>query len=348
MFRGPRAGHRLVHGFGMMLVAVLVSASLTPSVSAVADDLPRGTTLRPGQIERGEDTRKLHLEGRVIVDGDRRTRVEQGRFVNLLGRVGDEYLVRTIPSDYRSWRLLRIDRDGNAVELMDGGRNIPLAIASDDGSHVALIRFGQDRSRLTVADSWDGAVLRDRRFLGHLEVMDYGPRRLVLTQWPGPRSRTFWWNPHNNRQVRISNRPALLADVSADRVSLFLGHVSDCLRVAPLSEPRRRLWRSCRDRVIAFSPDGRRMITGLQGDDHFPPVVQVRRIHGRLQATYRAKAIGFAVWENNRSVLIEAMGRSYTAVVRCTPRQQCERATRLHKNPGHPQGLDWGFPEYRT
>lgn len=348
MYQAPRASHRLAHRFGKMLVAVLVTAPLMATGNAMADDLPRGTTLRPGQIERGPDTRKLHIEGRVIVHGDRRIRVDQGPFVNLLGRAGDEYLVRAVRSDYRSWQLLRVDRDGGVVELRDGGWKVPLAIASDDGSRVVLVRVGPHRTRFTVVNSATGAVLRDRRFRGHIEVLDYGPRRLVLTEWPGRRSRTFWWNPHNNRQVRISNRPALLADVSADRVSLFLGPVSDCIRVAPLSEPRRRLWRSCRDQVVAFSPNGRQMITSLQSDDHRPPVVQVRRIHGRLQATYRARAMGFAVWENNRSVLIEALGTTYTAVVRCTPRDPCERVTRLHRNPGHPQGLDWGFPGYRT
>ena len=347
MLQPTGAGHRVTHRFCVLLVAVLVLAPPMASGTAAADDLPRGSALRPGQIERGPDTGKLHTEGEVIVDGDRRVRVEQGAYVELLGRDDDEYLVKTIAADYGSWQLLRVDGDGNVVELRDGGWNVPFAIASDDGSHVALVRVGPHRTRVTVVSGATGAVVRHRWFRGHIETMDYGPRRLVLTEWPGRRSRTFWWNPHNNRQVRVSSRPALLADVSADRVSLFLGPVSDCIRVTPLTRPRTQLWRTCRDQVIAFSPNGRRMITSLQGDDHRPPVVQVRRIHGRVQETYRARAMGFAVWENNRSVLVEALGKTYTAVVRCTPRDSCERVTRLHRNPGHPQGLDWGFPEYR-
>jgi hypothetical protein len=342
MTLAARVPRRSVTRAGALVLAVLAATLVLSPVSASADDLPRGTTLRPAEIVRGKNTRLLHVEGRVIVDGGRRIHVEEGAYVRLLGRVGDGYLVQAIQSDFLGWSLLRVGRDGDVVDLRGGG-DVPLAIASDDGGHVALVRNGPHRTRLTVVDSASGAVLRDRWFSGYVQVMDYGPRRLVLTEWPGPRSRTFWWDPHGDRQVRISNRPALVADVSADRISLSLPGPSDCMRVGRLTAPRTTLWRSCRDHVMAFSPNGGRMVTSPHSDDHLPPVVQVRGERGGLRATYRARAIGFVVWENNRSVLIEALGTRNTAVVRCTPAEACARVTRLHRNPGHPQRLDWSF-----
>lgn len=330
------------------MVAGAVSLPLlTAGGTAVADDHPRGTTLYPAKLDRGEVTPLFHSVGKAIVDGHRRIRVDPGEWMYPLGRRGGEYLVMTVDDGFEKWQVFRVGADSELGRLAEGGSNVPLPLASDDGSHVALLRTNGARTRVTVRNSLTGKVLRRRSFAGSVEMLDYGTRRLVLTEWAARRSRTFWWNPHNNAQVRISRRPAHLAEVSADRVSLHFTRrrTDDCLRVVRLSAPGTTLWRSCRDQVVKFSPDGRRMVTSGESDDHRPPLLQVRRGHGRVLATYRARQFGFVEWEDNRSVLIEALGRTYTAAVRCRPPSGCERASRLHKHPGRsPQQMSWSFP----
>lgn len=332
-----------------LMAAPLAVAAADPAWAGLQRDRPSGMTLHPARLARGESTPLFHTDGRVLVDGDRRIRLQQrqGRWVDPVGRSGRDYLVLTTSTDFGVWKLLRVDRAGDATVLAGGGEPVvEAAWASADGSHVALVRHGQARTRVTVRDSRTGALLRHRGFRGYLEPLDYGRRRMVLTQWPGERSRTFWWDPHDNRQVRISRRPGLAANVPANRVALHYPRgTDDCLRVARLSAPRRTLWRTCRDQVVSFSPDGRRMVTSGEGDDHRPPFLQVRRGDGRLLATYRARQFGFVEWESRRSVLLETVGAKVTAAVRCRPGHGCERASRLHQQPGgRPTQMDWSFP----
>lgn len=333
------------------LVATAAAAVLAVplAASAAADGAPTGTTLRPAKIDRGKNTDLLHTQGKVIVDGDTRVRISQGRRLRLLGRSGRAYVAVTMDRSYRNWRLLRLNHTGGTSLIARGKGDVPEPHLSDDGSHVVLVRVGNRRTRLTVVDTRNGHVLRDRRFPTYIDVQDYGSRRMVLSEWTN-RSRTFWWNPHTNRRVRISGQPAYIADISADRVGLFISEVPrSCQRVVRLSRPAANLWRSCKNRAFEFSPNGRRMVTShILSDGPGPSRLQVRGTHGKLFATYRAEWFGFIVWENRRSVLLETAGTKYTAAVRCAPPARCERASKVFRNPGRdpyfPPAMHWGFP----
>lgn len=333
--------------------AVAVAAVLAlpiAAASAVADDNPPGTTLRPAHIARGESTGLLHLRGEVIVDGDHRVRVEEGRHLWLLGRSGRAYVLMALDRDYEQWQLLRVHRDGRTRVLADGDRFPADPQLSHDGSHVVLSRFGDKHTRIRVLDARSGELLRVRTFSGFPTVVEYTDRRVILSFWSSRRTGTLSWNPRTNRTVRIADQPAYIADVSADRLGLFISEAPEaCQRVVRLSDPSQTLWHSCRNRALEFSPDGRRMITThILSDGPGPRLIQVRRAHGRVLATYRSQWFGFLVWENRRSVLLETGGKEFTAAVRCTPPGDCERASKLFRNKGRepylPPAMSWSFP----
>jgi hypothetical protein len=99
----------------------------------------------------------------------------------------------------------------------------PVAVLADGGRHLVLQTYTRDdRALLRVVDTADGELVRRRKFGLTVGPLDFGKRRIVLTEWgQRPRQqRTFWWKPFTNRVARIADRPGYIADVSADRVGV--------------------------------------------------------------------------------------------------------------------------------
>jgi hypothetical protein len=311
------------------------AATTTGQASGPDDGYPAGTRLHPARLDRGPDTRLLHAERRVIVDGDRRVRVHTPDRISLLGRTGRQYVVVAFDRSYEHWQVLRVKRSGETVRLARGRRFVPDPVLSADGSHVALMSMIGRRTRIKVVDTGSGEVLRDRRFRGAVEIEDYGTRRLLLDRFAFGRTSTFWWNPHNNRQHRITGKAAYIADIAADRLGVITRDNVDglCQKVVRLSRPRHTLWSSCTERALAFSATGRRMVTtNIYSDGLGPRVVQVRGRRGAVQHTYRAGYFGFLRWEDDRHLLMEVGGSRTTAAVRCDASGDCELGSRLYHN----------------
>lgn len=337
-----------------MLRGALAALTVTALVGAVA---PAATaapdrTLRPARIERGPAVTALHMRGHTIVDPvrDRKVRVTGFERTWLLGRHRNTYLVLAGDEGLANWQLLRVRPDGEPRALRSGRRYAPEMVLSADGSHVALWRTAHrsDRTRITVVHSRTGDVLRSRWFRGFPSVADYGPRRLVLSRWGRHHSNTSWWNPHNNVRRPIIANPSGLVDIEADRLTYYDGdpYQGGCQHVVRLSAPDEEVWQSCEDRVFAFSPHGRRMVTGhILTDGLGPNEVRLRGARGRLLATFHAQWFGFLHFENERRLLVEAVGKRYIAAVRCTP-EDCERVSKLHDRRGDRRdlGMDWSFP----
>jgi hypothetical protein len=265
----------------------------------------------------------------------------------LLGRVGRDYLVETVNADFSRFAVRLVRRDGSHVVLQRfGQRTTP--VPSADGKRLALVILDRPNTRVRVVQTRTGALVRERTFASYgVEVSDYGYRRMVLT---GLRDRTFWWNPHTGRLSLLVPRPAW-ADIAANRLVVWVGkgEPTACQRTAVLRRPSETLWRSCRDRPLVFSPDGSRMLTtDIRSDGIGPSFVQVRRVHGRLVRTFRAPGFfGFTEWEGNRAVLLQPVGPTYTAAVRCVPTGGCERASRLYRSSGVQNPVEtmrWSFP----
>jgi hypothetical protein len=321
-----------------LLLATLVAAPLAATTFAVGADYPTGERINPGALEVGPPTRLLHVEGSTIVDGATRVEVP-GANVWMLGRSGADYLVLTSNGDHRRWRVLRVAADGTRTRVVGGPADQPVAVLADGGRHLVLQTYTRDdRSLLRVVDTADGNVVRRRKFGMTVGPLDFGKRRMVLTEWgQRPRQqRTFWWNPFTNRLARIADRPGYIADVSADRVGVFLRdpYSGGCQKVMTLAAPRTRLWRSCNDRALSFSPTGRRMVTThILSDGPGPNLLQVRATRGRVLDTYRARWFGFDVWETDQKLLLQVANARTVGVVRCTLRS-CERASKLYRTGG--------------
>lgn len=319
------------------LLAALVAAPLaaTPSVGA---DYPVGETIHPGALDKGPATPLLRVVGTTIIDGDVRVEVA-GEQVSMVGRSGADYLVLTTDADYKDWQLLRVTREGTSSRVAGGPTDAPQVLLADGGAHVAVLGYTkQDEAALRVVDTSTGALVRRREFRITVTPLDFGTRRMVLGEWGGKRAhqRTFWWNPFTNRTVMIADKPGYNADVSADRFGVYLGdpYMDGCQKVMALSAPRTTLWRSCDDRVLEFSPNGKRMVTThILSDGPGPNLVQVRGARGRLLDTYRSRWFGAIAWETDSRLLLQAGDRKTVAMVRCTLRR-CERISRLYRTNG--------------
>ena len=320
------------------LLATVLAAPLALVTPAGAEDYPRGTRVQPAHLDRGADTRVLHAEGTVIVDGDRRVPVRAAH-LTMLGRSGADYVVLTSDRDYRRWRVRRVTAEGDTHRVVGGPGYVPEIRIADGGRHVVVSRYTGDRTLvLRVVDTGTGALVRRREFPMTVSALDFGRRRMVLSEWGNrPREqRTFWWNPFTNRTVRLARHPGYVADISTDRLGLMLGdpYLDGCQKVVTISRPRARLWRSCRDAAVAFSPGGRRMVTQhILTDGAGPRLLQVRAARGRVLETYRSEWFGVLAWETDRRLLLQVAGRRTVAMARCTVRR-CERVSELHRTGG--------------
>ena len=94
-----------------------------------------------------------------------------------------------------------------------------------------------------------------------------------------------------------------------------------------LSDLGDTVWRSCRDRVAAVSPDGTRMVTfDILTDGLGPGVVHLREIDGTKLATYSTNWFSGWEWESPSTLLLDVNGQRKFATVRCTL-GACENAT---------------------
>jgi hypothetical protein len=343
-----RTTSRRRRGRKLLAAAALVATPAALLAAAPASGYPQGTTIRPGSLERGADTPLLHREGRTIVDGPLRIRLDAAR-VDLVGRSAQDYVALTFDQNHENARLVRVDRAGTTTTLRRLGNVSPEAHLSTTGARVLLATFTRRaETRLQVVDTRSGDVLRTRTFPGPVQVLAHGRRRAVLTEWTSRRTRTFWWNPRRNETRRISDRPGYRADLPQNRLGLFLGdpYTGGCQKLVRLDRPTTLVWRSCSEIVFELSPGGERMLTGhILSDGPGPRVVQVRRGDGSLLRTYRSEWFGFWRWETERRLLLQVGGTESVAAVRCTLRG-CERASKLFPREGRDpwQVMRWQLP----
>ena len=317
-----------------------------PAAQAAVTDVK----LSPGALERGADTSLLHIEEEVIVDGDVRIPVEGPTHLWLMGRIGRDYLINTASDDFESYAVQLVKRNGDRRVLQRFGQRTT-ATMSADGSHLALATSVRPNTRVKVVWTRSGRLVRERTFASYgAEVSDYGLRRMVIT---GLDSKTYWWNPATNRLTLIVPRPAG-AHIAADRLVVMVPDpetpYEDCQKTVRLSEPTDVLWRSCKNIPLEFSPDASRMVSvDIRADGIGPRDIAVREAGGGLVATYRAPMwFGFTEWESDTELMLQPVGKTFLAAVRCDLAGACERASRLYRSPGTydpSMTMRWSFPE---
>jgi hypothetical protein len=320
----------------ILSAAVLALAMLGAPLSIAAAETPATRvaptiTIKPAVLDRGDGPAIPQVLGTTIIAGD--VQIEtKAREVQMLGQSDDDYVVSIWRNNGES-RVQRVALDGSREAIMDRIRgDVSL---SRDGLQVTetIVRAG-GKSIVIVRDAYTGDRLARRTFRGYLRVLDSDAGRAVIGA--SSPTRTFWWNSGTDATKRISTREGYFADIPADRLATFTRNPYNggCSVLAQLSDRGNTLWRSCRNAVLASSPNGRSLLAVNILTDGPIGKVSVHRQHGRPIITYRASgAFGSTVWENNRSVLLTTYGTKKAAIVRCQV-AVCERASRLIPSSG--------------
>jgi hypothetical protein len=306
------------------LLAVATAAGLAAAPAAAGPEDGAVTSVRLGQLDRGPGPAVPRVLGTSIVEGDRVVAVDADE-VQLLGVSGAEYVVAVYAD--RGSSVERVAADGTRTVVLD---RVPFAFAlSGDGTQLVTTRpRGTRRTVVAVRDATTGERVARHTFGAGASVLDADEGRVVVGQ-TGP-ARTLSWDVDRDRVTRISDRYGYAADISADRLAAFTAPLYErgCSVLTRLSTPRRATWRSCERAVLAFSPDGRRMLTTHILMDGPLGQVEVHTARGRRVAAYRSgDSFGVLGWEDARTALVTVYDRrGRSALVRCHL-ADCERAS---------------------
>lgn len=303
-------------------LAVLLSVTTAPANAAVRD-------LQPEQLPRGADASVPHVEGNTIVDGDRRIPVEGTNLVlRAVTRTG--YIVATQVTRYdNGGRLLKVRRNGSATVLVRSGAS-EVAV-NDAGTHLALGSLVSDGETVLVVRRISDGETVARRFVGYpggfTDVVDFDGTRLLLSRSRSGQTLVWNWATDQLRTVAAEHRWLHEGNLEADVFAAFRSGSERCMVVARISRPDQVLWKTCGERVIALSDDGRRMVTATR-DPSYQRItaVTVRTIHGRVLGSYTSREFTGIQWESPRRVIFSVAGETHASTVRCTPKR-CKNAS---------------------
>jgi hypothetical protein len=315
---------------GLVLAALSTAISTTIATGIVlvtpAQAAAPTVELQPDRLARGADVAVPHIEDGDFVDGDRRVELP-GTVARMIGRSGDDWLVGTSNVDRkRNRRVVRVAPDGSVTDVL---RNIDTStvILSADGSTLAWQRF-VDRGRKVItyaASAADGTALGSKGPGRHVSLLDVDATRVIL----GGNGRVFQWKPASDRSRTLVRKRGGLASIEHDLLSIYTKdpYLGGCTKLVKLSKPRVKVWRSCRDRVTAVSPDGTQMLTfHILTDGLGPDEIRLREVDGARLTTFRTGWFSGWAWESPGTLLLDTNGTRKAATVRCTL-DACENAT---------------------
>ena len=308
--------------------ATPAGAATTSATTSAANDAPT-VMIKPRALDRGPEVTTPHLEGRFVVDGDIRLRV-RGKQRHLLGRSGDGYVVVVLRGeDYRAVRI-RPGRRQRVLFETSPGRSV----LSADGSTMATVDRIARRTSIDVRSAVDGALIASRGgFRGYPSILDVAGDHVLTGSFENG---AHDWDVRADTVEKVSRKPAYEADLGTDRLAYFTADPYDggCSVVTTVSPPRATLWRSCREAVLAFSPDGERLVTTHKLADGLGPAKVVERtVRGDRLATYRVPFFfGLISWESSTDLVLDSYAKKQGALVRCSE-GDCERASDLRPTP---------------
>ena len=320
------------------LLTALCTAVIGGTIGAAALPAPAAhaastVTVRPEGVARGAEVSGAHLASlasRTILDGDVRVSV-RGDYVDLLGESAGRYVV-LVQRD-GAWSTLRVGPGGTERVLARGTTPDDVVLASDGGLLAVTRSQTSSRTKIDVLRVRDGVRYTQRAFSKSPRVLDILGDQAVVG---GPDSGTIAWDLGAASVKRITARFGYRADLGANRLATFDAdpYSGGCTIVTSIARPSTRLWRSCQERVDAFSPDGKRLATVDKLSDGLGPVrVSTRSTRGSLLTTYRSSGhFGLVRWESEKALLLATFGPKKAAVVRCTG-STCVRATVLSASP---------------
>lgn len=309
------------------LLAVLTTVLATGAALAVPAQAAAPTVeLQPQELSRGADIAIPHIDAGDFVDGTRRVELP-GTVARVVGEVDGGWLVATNNVDRkRNRRVVRVEPGGAVVDVL---RDIDVStvILSADGSTLAWQSFvGGGRKVITYAYDVAGAALIGKKGPGpYVRLLDVAADRVIL----GAGTRVLQWKPATGRQRTLVKKLAGSASIEHDLLSVYTKDPYDggCTKLVRLSDRSDTVWKSCRDRVAAFSPDGTQMLTfHILTDGLGPGELHLREIDGTKLATWTTSWFSGWEWESPTALLLEVNGKRKSATVRCNL-AACENAT---------------------
>ena len=310
------------------MLAVLTAALAAGAALAVPATATAPVELQPQDLARGADIAIPHIADGDFVDGARRV-VLPGTDAELLGASGDAWVASAWRTnalgETRDRRLLRIEADGSLRELLRP-RDAHATMLSEDGSRlVAVPEPGDRRAPVKVWSATDGSEIASRTFRRYPEVVSADARKVLVRTT----DRLAWWRVGRDSVRTLTRALTGPASIEHDLLTTYTEdpYLGGCTRLARLSRPRTTIWRSCADRVAAFSPDGTQMVTfDILTDGLGPGEVRLRELDGIRLATYRTNWFSGWEWESPGTLLLDVNGAGKASVVRCTL-DDCENAT---------------------
>lgn len=306
---------------GLVLGATLLAA---PAVAATTD-------IKPATLEKGDAGYAPHVDGDTLRVADLRFDFH-GRRVVFLGYGPDQHWVVGVYRDGEpaSNRVISVDNQDERTTLLRGVPVTDLRLGTD-GEQLFRSKYLPRRQR-TLVHVWqtgngDHSV---RRFRGFADVLDAFDGTVVLGATTP--DRTVGWDMAADTTTRISDHAGYRASIRQDRLAAMTGDPYDggCSVVSTLTDPETRLWRSCRQAVVAFSPSGSRAVTTyLLADGLGPGSYEMHEIDGTRLQRFTAYVFGEVTWEADELLLLHTYGEKKSAWVRCDDTAACERTSRL-------------------
>ena len=310
------------------LMAVLTTALVTGAVLAVpAQAAAPSVELQPHELARGADIAIPHIDEGDFVDGTRRIELP-GTVAELIGPSGDAWLVAIHRTnrvgEWRNRRVVRVETDRTVRDVL---RDVDPAtlVLSEDGSRLVGPTTDNRRTTIKVWSATDGTEIAARRFGGYPQVVSADDRKVLVDTT----RHTAWWGVGADRVRTVTTKLSGPASIEHNLLVTYTKdpYLGGCTELVRLSAPRMKVWKSCEDRVAAFSPDGTRMVTfDLLTDGLGPGVIHLRRIDGTKLATYSTNWFSGWEWESPDTLLLDVNGQRKFATVRCTL-GACENAT---------------------
>jgi hypothetical protein len=282
------------------------------------------------KLSRGRAPQVPYLVGREVRGGaGQPITIPGSEYVQKISRLGDQVLA--IVTKGAGTELLRVGDTGAPVRTPD----VTSVVTADDerATAYAASRRGSGGGALqggtlyaqTAADGQVHKLSLPRAW--DLRVLGYTNSQVYFS-WSDSPSATSWrlytWTPGSSEATLIKTVPSptgLTRDgrIAASRnISLDFGSCSNVTEIAT----GKRLWRTCENQVVAFTPDGTIAVGGPASQDGYADL-QASALDaktGTLLREWTGPAFQKTVAEDDQHFLIQADDGPETkaAIVRCT------------------------------
>ena len=314
---------RRVAGAATAVVALLSMSMAAPTHAAAPTDL------QPEDLPRGPDIAIAHIEKGDFVLGTRIVDVG-GEHAYLIGKARRGWLVGTSNRDgVGEYRIVRVAPDDSVKVIKRGMSFFELKLSENGRFFANPGKGGSTALPVRVFSARTGELKAERDFADYPTIVGMDGPRVLLSTWAEGNMGVRSWDFQTDAITRIYRKPANIVDISNDLLATYTKdpYQGGCVRLSRLSDPSIRLWRSCVERIEAFSVDGTRMATvDLLSDGIGPGRVKERETDGTLLGDYSTGYFGQITFESATNLLLEVNGDTLSSTVRCSE-GDCENAS---------------------